>query len=106
MKWGSCLIGRATKELCKAVAHIKDVFVDSQLNSLKESVIENFFTKYYLIFSNQLHSFQLNGIKGKDTKGYSLLRISAHSKATPQHQELRALLFLSSAWILLHPAEL
>ena len=84
MRWGSCLIGRATKELCEAVAHIKDVFVDSQLNSLKESVIKNFFTKYYLLFSNQLHSFQLNGMKGKDSKGYSLLRIYLLT-ARPHH---------------------
>ena len=36
---------QGNKELCKAVAHIKDVLVDSQLHSLKQSLINNFFIK-------------------------------------------------------------
>ena len=33
------------EELCKAAARVKDVWVDSQLHSLKQSSIKNFFIK-------------------------------------------------------------
>ena len=38
---------QGNEELCKAVARVKDVLVDSQLHSLKQSSIKNFFIKSY-----------------------------------------------------------
>ena len=38
---------QGSEELYKAVAHVKDVLVDSQLHSLKQSSIKNFFIKSY-----------------------------------------------------------
>ena len=48
-------------------------------------------------------------IELNEREGYqrlSLPRVSAHSKARPQHRKLRALLFLNSAWVLLRSSEL
>lgn len=36
---------QGNEELCKAVARVKDVLVESQLHSLKQSSIKNFFIK-------------------------------------------------------------
>ena len=38
---------QGSKELYKAVARVKDVLVDSQLHSLKQKSIKNFFIKSY-----------------------------------------------------------
>ena len=38
---------QSNKELCKAVAHVRDVLVDSQLHSLKQLSIKNFFIMSY-----------------------------------------------------------
>ena len=57
-----------------------------------------------ILISTLFISTELN-----EREGYprlSLSRVSTHSKARPQHRDLRAPLFSNSAWDLLRPAEL